>query len=99
MINAAKNVFDQFRLDGRRALVTGGSKGLGRVIATTFAAAGADVVLVSRTLVECEATASAITTETGCKALAIDADVTRAEDVDRLARDAGQIDILVNSAG
>jgi len=93
------NVFDLFRLDGRRALITGGSKGLGRVIATALAQAGADVVLVSRTLGECESAALAITQETGRKAYAFAADVTRNVDVERLVDDVGQIDILINSAG
>ena len=51
---AQKNVLDFFRLDGRRALVTGGAKGLGLIIATALAEAGADVAIASRTLAECE---------------------------------------------
>jgi NAD(P)-dependent dehydrogenase (short-subunit alcohol dehydrogenase family) len=92
-------VFDLFRLDGRRALVTGGSKGLGRVIAMALAEAGADVVLVSRTLDQCQAAAQEIARRTGRSALAISADVSIARDVDRLVQDAGPIDILINSAG
>ncbi len=98
-----RSVVDQFRLDGRRALITGGAKGLGRVIATALAEAGADVVIVSRTNSECEQTAAAIASATGRKACPIAADVTRADDVDRLVaqaeREAGAMDILVNSAG
>jgi NAD(P)-dependent dehydrogenase (short-subunit alcohol dehydrogenase family) len=97
------NVFDLFRLDGRRALVTGGAKGLGKVIATALAQAGADVAIVSRTLAECKATAATIAAETGRRAVAIAADVSQGEDVDRLVEQVheslGPIDILVNSAG
>jgi NAD(P)-dependent dehydrogenase (short-subunit alcohol dehydrogenase family) len=98
-----RTVLDLFRLDGRRALVTGGAKGLGRVIAAALAEAGADVVVASRTAAECEATAAAIGAATGRRTAAVAADVTRGDDVDRLARQAedaiGPIDILVNSAG
>ncbi len=98
-----KNVLDMFRLNGRRALVTGGAKGLGQVIATALAEAGADVIIVSRTLSDCEAAAAAIRKTTGRNAYPIAADVSRAADVDRLFREAtgaaGPIDILVNSAG
>ena len=97
------NVLDSFRLEGRRALITGGAKGLGRVIASALAQAGADVVLASRTLSECQAAAAAIGTETGRKAVAIAADVAKAVDVERLASEAeqaiGPIDILINNAG
>jgi NAD(P)-dependent dehydrogenase (short-subunit alcohol dehydrogenase family) len=97
------SVVDLFRLDGRRALVTGGAKGLGRVIATALAQAGADVVIVSRTLNECQAAAADIREKTGRETLAFAADVTQADDVDRLVSettsDSEHIDILVNSAG
>lgn len=103
MNNPSKNVLDLFRLKGRSALVTGGAKGLGRVMAMALAEAGADVVIVSRTLSECEATATAIHQATGQEASPIAVDVTRADEVERLAhqltRDGRPIDILINSAG
>lgn len=98
------SVLDSFRLDNRRALVTGGSKGLGRVIAQALAEAGADVAVVSRTLAECETAAHEIGQATGQKTAALAADVTRAEAVDKMIADAtaalgGPTDILVNNAG
>jgi len=98
-----QNVMDLFRLDGKRALITGGAKGLGKVMATAFAQAGASIAINSRNLSECQATAAEIAKETGQKTVAVAADVSVASDVDRLAREAeagiGPIDILVNSAG
>jgi NAD(P)-dependent dehydrogenase (short-subunit alcohol dehydrogenase family) len=93
-----------FRLDGRRALVTGGSKGLGREIAQALAEAGADVVLVSRTQAECNSAAGEIATKTGRRVAAVLADVTQPDEIARMAADAkaalgGPIDILVNNAG
>jgi NAD(P)-dependent dehydrogenase (short-subunit alcohol dehydrogenase family) len=100
---ASKTVLDTFRLDGRRALVTGGSKGLGLVMATALAQAGADVALVSRNLAECRAAADSVATATGRRAVAFEADVTRAADVDRLVaqvqQNLGPVDILINNAG
>src|SRR5687767_14429510 len=97
------SVFDLFRLTGRRALVTGGSKGLGKVIASALAEAGADVAVVSRSLKDCEATATEIASATGRKAMAFAADVSQAAEVERLFAETterfGPIDILVNSAG
>lgn len=98
-----KSVFDLFRLDGRRALVTGGSKGLGKVMATALAEAGADVALVSRSLQDCEAAATEIAFKTGRRAVAFAADVSQSDEVTLLANEAtqsfGPIDILINSAG
>ena len=98
-----KTVLDSFRLDGRRALVIGGSKGLGRVMAQALAEAGADVVISSRTMEQCADAAREIADATGRRTIAIAADVSRADDVERLADQAeaslGPIDILVNSAG
>lgn len=100
---ADKNVLDLFRVDGRKALVTGGARGLGKVMATALAEAGADVALASRTLAECRQTADEIAHNTGRKAVGFAADVTSSTDVDRLLdetqRALGPIDILINSAG
>jgi NAD(P)-dependent dehydrogenase (short-subunit alcohol dehydrogenase family) len=95
---------DLFRLDGRRALVTGGSKGLGRVMAGALAEAGADVAVVSRNLDECRAAADEIARATGRNTAPVAADVTRADQIDRMIEQAeaslaGPIDILINSAG
>jgi NAD(P)-dependent dehydrogenase (short-subunit alcohol dehydrogenase family) len=96
-------VLDQFRLDGRRALVTGGGRGLGRVIAQALAEAGADVAIAGRTPDVCQEAAREIAAATGRRALGFAADVTQAAEVERLKREVeeglGGIDILVNNAG
>lgn len=94
---------DLFRLDGRVALVTGGSKGLGEAMAAALASAGAAVVVVSRHGDEATATAQRLAVETGQSVVGIEADVTRGADVERMVDVAlqqfGQIDILINNAG
>jgi NAD(P)-dependent dehydrogenase (short-subunit alcohol dehydrogenase family) len=96
-------VLETFRLDGRRALVTGGNRGLGRVMAQALAEAGADVAVASRSLPECQTAAEEIAVSTGRKALAFAADLTVAARVERLVSDVeaglGPLDILVNNAG
>ena len=81
-------------LEGKRALVTGASKGIGRAIATELAAAGASVVLGYRSGQD---EAEALATELGGRAL--QADVSSAEDAKRLVEEAGDLDVLVNNAG
>lgn len=102
-LSLTRNALEMFRLDGRRAVVTGGARGLGEVMATALAQAGADVAIVSRTLDDCRATAEAIARATGRRAIAVAADVTRADEVERMAGEVeqtlGPVDILINSAG
>lgn len=92
-----------FRLDGRVALVTGGSRGLGLVMARALAQAGADVVVVSRRLSDAEDAAAGIADATGRRTLGLAADVTSADQVEamvaRVIETFEQLDILVNNAG
>lgn len=90
-------------LTGQVALVTGGSRGLGREMATAFAEAGADVAVCSRNGDEARASAAAIREHTGRRTLGLECDVTRAEEVEemvsRVEADLGPLQILVNNAG
>jgi NAD(P)-dependent dehydrogenase (short-subunit alcohol dehydrogenase family) len=92
-----------FDLSGRVALVTGGSRGLGRAMTLGFAAAGADVVIASRDGAACEAFAAEVTEATGQRALGIGAHVGRWDAldglVDRVYDEFGHLDVLVNNAG
>lgn len=92
-----------FDLSGRVALVTGGSRGLGRAMTLGFAAAGADVVIASRDGAACEAFAAEVTEATGRRALGIGAHVGRWSEldglVDRVYQEFGHVDVLVNNAG
>lgn len=90
-------------LEGKRALVTGGSLGIGRAIAAELAANGVDVVITARDADRLHAVASEITGNRGGRVVGIPGDMGRAEDIDRVVagtREAlGSIDILVNNAG
>src|SRR5688572_22301269 len=89
-------------LVGRRALVTGGGRGIGCAVALDLARAGVEVAVSARTRSRIEAVA-AEASRLGVRAVAVAADVTRAEDVRALFRDAraslGPLDILINGAG
>ena len=89
-------------LRGRRALVTGGGRGIGRATALALAGAGADVAVAARTSAELEAVAAEVRGH-GVRGAALTADVGRADEVRRLfqaVRDAlGGVDILVANAG
>ncbi len=92
-----------FDLSGKVAVVTGGSRGIGRGVAQGLAAAGADVVVASRKLESCEQAAGEITASTGRRAFPVACHVGRWEDCDRLVETVydtcGRCDVLVNNAG
>ncbi|MEO7414743.1 MAG: glucose 1-dehydrogenase [Opitutaceae bacterium] len=92
-----------FDLTGRTAIVTGGSKGLGRAMAAALASAGADVVIVSRHAEESSAAASEIAAEFGHGAIGVAADVTIPAQAEAMVAATlerfGRLDILINSAG
>jgi 3-oxoacyl-[acyl-carrier protein] reductase len=81
-------------LEGKTALVTGASRGIGRAVATELAQAGASVVLGYRSGRE---EAESLAAELGARA--VQADVSSAEEAARLVEEAGDLDILVNNAG
>ncbi|MBL8546440.1 MAG: SDR family oxidoreductase [Hyphomonadaceae bacterium] len=93
---------DLFDLSGKTALITGGSRGLGLEMALAFADAGADVIVASRKLENCEEVAERIRAM-GRKALGLRVHAGKWDDIDRLVESAYQafprIDILVNNAG
>lgn len=90
------------RLDGKVAVVTGSSRGIGRAIAIKFAREGASVVVNSRKKADAEKVVKEIMEEGG-RAVAIEADVSKAKDVQKLVAAAvksfGKLDIFVNNAG
>lgn len=96
-------VLDAFRLDGRVAFITGGSRGFGRVIAEACAEAGADVALCARHGSEAEAAAREIARSSGRRVVGLQADVTDPAAVDGAVAAVidgfGHLDILVNNAG
>lgn len=98
----ATNVNRMFDLTGRVALITGGSRGLGREMALGFARAGADVVITSRKLAACEAVANEVKA-CGRRALPYACHVGQwdalAGLVDAAYAHFGKVDVLVNNAG
>lgn len=94
---------DSFDLTDRVAVITGGSRGLGREIALALARRGADVVVASRKQDACTAAAQEISAATGRRALGVACHVGRWEQCDALVEQVygehGRIDILVNNAG
>jgi NAD(P)-dependent dehydrogenase (short-subunit alcohol dehydrogenase family) len=100
---SVSGVLSRFALTGRRAIVTGASRGLGRAFAAALADAGADVAAVARDEQEITRAAREIADSTGRRVAGITADVTVRADVERMVAEAagqlGGVDILVNNAG
>ena len=91
-----------FSVKGRVAIITGSSKGIGRILALGFARSGASVVLAARTAADLEAVAGEVRAQGG-EAIAVPTDVTREAQVlqmvERTVKEFGRIDVLVNCAG
>jgi NAD(P)-dependent dehydrogenase (short-subunit alcohol dehydrogenase family) len=97
------SVLDRFRLDTRNAIVTGGNRGLGKMMARSLAEAGARVALTSRNLEQAQAAAAEIKSATGQDVRGYACEVTDPEQVrefvSQVMTDFGRIDIVVNNAG
>jgi gluconate 5-dehydrogenase len=93
----------QFDLNGRAAIITGGSKGLGVAMGAGLASAGANIMLVSRNQEEAQFVADEIANDFGVQAFGYKADVTSQEETEAMAAKCietfGKVDIVINSAG
>ena len=91
------------QMNGKTALVTGGSAGIGKAIAFALGREGVDVAICARRKEPLDAAASQIARETNRKIVAIPADLTKSADAEAFVKEAltalGRIDILVNNAG
>src|SRR4051812_522389 len=87
------------QLAGRRCLITGGSKGIGFAAAQVFAAEGCNLVLVARGLAALEAACDELARKSSVAIDVAAADLSRPDEVERIAREFSDIDILVNNAG
>ena len=94
---------NKFSLEGKTAIVTGGARGIGKVVASEMALAGADLALVDVLLDETKETAAQIAKEHGVTVKAYKCDVTNPDEVsstmDAIAKDFGKLDVLFNNAG
>jgi NAD(P)-dependent dehydrogenase (short-subunit alcohol dehydrogenase family) len=95
-------ILDKFRLDGKKVLITGGSRGIGRSVALGLAEAGADIAIVARG-VEAAREAADEVAKSGVKAIAVEADITKPEQVasmmKRIVEEFGTLDVAFNNAG
>jgi len=96
-------ILDRFRMNDRVAIVTGGSKGIGRGIARAFCEAGADAVISSRNADDLEKTAAEIRKDTGRRVLCVPCDVNDRAQLEQVIeatwKEFGRIDVVVNNAG
>lgn len=96
-------ILEKMRLDGKVSFVTGGARGIGKAIAQALAEAGSDLALVDIDMEEAAKTAGEIEKNTGVKAIAIQADVTKPEEVDamirRIMEEFGHLDAAFCNAG
>ncbi|OPE45589.1 SDR family NAD(P)-dependent oxidoreductase, partial [Mycolicibacterium diernhoferi] len=98
-----KTPAEMFDLTGKVAVVTGGSRGIGRAVAEGFAMAGADIVIASRKFDNCETAAEEIAAASGRRTLPVGCHVGKWEDAEALLETVyatfGRCDVLVNNAG
>ena len=102
-MTSTTNFQDLFSIHGKTALVTGGSRGIGAMIAAGFLANGATVYISSRKADVCDATAERLAREHGGECVSIPADLSKLDGIDALTSALGErtdsLDILVNNAG
>lgn len=96
-------ILEKMRLDGKASFVTGGARGIGKAIAQALAEAGSDLALIDIDIEEAEKTAEVIEKKTGKKVIAVQADVTKPEDVEgmmkRIMEEFGHLDAAFCNAG
>ena len=103
MANPTADFTNLFSIKGKTAVVTGGSRGIGEMIAAGFLANGAKVYISSRKVEACNATAEKLSATYNAECIALPADLSQMSGVEslaqRVAEREGQVDILVNNAG
>lgn len=96
-------ILEKMRLDGKKAFVTGGARGIGKSISYAIAEAGADVAIVDIDLPEAQKTAEQIAKDTGGRTIAIKADITNQQEVEQMVativKEFGRLDIAFCNAG
>lgn len=96
-------ILEKMRLDGKKAFVTGGARGIGKSISYAIAEAGADVAIVDVDLPEAQKTAEQIAKDTGVRTIAIKTDITNQQEVEQMVativKEFGRLDIAFCNAG